>query len=473
MGVGQEAPAGTLPDRPAVGSSVFFILTAEDCSRAAVSYLAELEFARERFGRSIPLAVAETDRGPSVWANARALAELAHRYPEQRIHHLTLHAQRGYFERLCQGEPAAIREIFRSARRDRGTAMNKLYLMTVSFGAEALHRRDSDTRLLGREVPEAVGRYPIEVELAYLGRRVGDVDLPRGREADAAVGEAPICVVGGDQVGAGHRDVRDRTGRPDGLADRLCDILGLDLGDLTGPYAGGSGTERGYDGRDTRTLLLAPPAAARPDCANMAITGIHELLPSVPSAESLAVDRFSLDAAMALGIPALWHSRAVFHDHSRAVFHDHGGVVCHEHGRERVDSKREQLHWEAVARFADYRHSYRPLFEPGSIGRAGVHPADLLPAAVRTALSAAVGALAGSDRATRAARIRALAREVLIPLDARYARVGAHLMQNAERYVWELDGDYARHKLLLERWPYLVDRARWLDLPALVPALRP
>jgi hypothetical protein len=42
--------------------------------------------------------------------------------------------------------------------------------------------------------------------------------------------------------------------------------------------------------------------------------------------------------------------------------------------------------------------------------------------------------------------------------------VGAHLAANAERYVREMDADYARHRLLLERWPAIVERARELDL---------
>ncbi|MFC6092392.1 DUF6271 family protein [Saccharothrix lopnurensis] len=442
------------PVEPAFASSVFFIPTNRDCSRAAAGYAEELAFARERFGRSIPLVVFETDDGPHARANADALADLARAHPDLPVHHLTADRQRTWFERLLRDEPAVLGQVFRSPRRDYGTAMNKLFLMTVSFGADALHRRDSDTRPLGQEVPEAAGKHPIEVELSYLGRRVGEVDLPL--PADPAVADAPICVVGGNYFGEWNLDVKDLAHRSYDLVHRLYEILGFAPDDVAALVAEVFPAEQVHDARDARTLLLAPNQGANPDCGNVAVTRLHELLPTVPGRNSLAADYFAFDVAMALGVPALHHTRAVFHEY-------HPG---------RFDPAQKQLYWEGVARFADYFTAYGPLFEPGAPGRAGP-PADLVPASLRAALGRAVGALPGADPAPRAARIRALADEVLTPVDERYARVGRHLAANAERYVREADEDYATHRLLLDRWPHLVERARELDLPAIAPALRP
>ncbi|MEH0928446.1 DUF6271 family protein [Micromonospora sp. CPCC 205558] len=445
----------SLQAEPAFESSVFFIPTNRDCSSAANSYLTELEFARQRFGRSIPLVVSETDQGPYVPTNARTLAELANKHPDQRIHHLTVDLQRTYFEQLFVGEPAAVKDMFLSQQRNYGIAMNKLYLMTVSFGADALHRRDSDTRLLQEEVPEAAGQYPIELELTYLGRPVGELDVPIPAGAEG-VKDAPICVVGGNYFGEWNLDVKDFASRSYEIIYRLYEILGFDLDKVVDLVHEVFPAEQVYDGRDVRTLLLVPNEGANPDCGNVAITRIHELLPNTPSRNNPAADYFSFDSAMALGIPSLHHTRTVFHEY-------HSG---------RFDPDQKQLYWEGVARFADYFNVYGPLFEPNSVGRADASAAQLLPPDVRSALSRAISAIPGTARESRVARIKTMAEEVLIPFDDRYARVGKHLVANADRYVREADEDYAKHQLLMDRWPAIIERARNIDLVKLAPPLR-
>lgn len=442
----------TGPAEPAIRSSVYFIPTNRDCSRAVVSYLRELEFARERFGRTIPLVVSETDTGPHVPVNARTLALAAREHPDIPVHHLTVERQRTYFDLLLANEPAEIQEMFLSQERNYGTAMNKLYLMTASFGADALHRRDSDTRLLSDELPEAAGRYPIEVELSQLGRRVGEIDAKRPQELDMATADAPVCVVGGNYFGEWNLDVKDLAARSYEFVYRLYRLLGfepegvVELCDEIFP------AEQVYDGRDERTLVLVANEGPNADCGNVAITRIHEYLPNVPSRNNPAADYFSFDSALAMGVPALHHTRMVFH----------------EYHSERFDPERKRLYWEGVARFADYFNVYQPVFEPSAVGRAAGSGPSLFPADLLAALERTVATLPGADGATRTARIRAIAEEVLIPLDDRYARIGAHLARHAERYVRECDEDYAKHRLLLQRWPELIERARKIDLPELL-----
>lgn len=443
----------TGPAEPAIRSSVYFIPTNRDCSRAVASYLSELEFARERFGRTIPLVVSETDAGPHVPVNAQMLAVAAREHPDIPVHHLTVERQRPYFDLLLADEPAEIREMFLSQERNYGTAMNKLYLMTASFGADALHRRDSDTRLLSDELPEAAGRYPIEVELSHLGRRVGEVDAKHPRPPDSATMDAPVCVVGGNYFGEWNLDVKDLAARSYEFVYRLYVLLGFDPDGVVELCDEIFPAEQVYDGRDERTLVLVANEGPNADCGNVAITRIHESLPNVPSRNNPAADYFSFDSALAMGVPALHHTRMVFH----------------EYHAERFDPERKQLYWEGVARFADYFNVYRPVFEPYAVGRAAAGPGpELFPADLLAALERTVAALPGTDGDARVARIRAIAEEILIPLDDRYARIGRHLARNAERYVREADEDYARHRLLLRRWPELIERARKIDLAELL-----
>lgn len=438
---------------PSVEASVFFIPTNRDCSRAVVSYARELAYARERFDRVIPLVVVETDDGPSVQTNAAALEAARNAVRGLPTRHLTVGRQRRYFELLLCDEPPAIREIFLSQRTDYGTAMNKLFLMTASFGADALHRRDSDTRPLEDEFTEDNGRYAIELELTMLGRKASTVEAVHRAAAALPAGDAEICVVGGNYFGEWNLDIKDFAHRSYEIVHRLHTILGFDPKSVVQLCNEIFPRQQIYRRRDALTLVGAVNDGPTPDCGNVAVTRIHELLPNVPGRNMLAADYFTFDVATALGIPSLHHTRPVFHEYSTGRF---------EH--------QQKLHyWEGVARFADYFNVYGPLFESYAIGRATMSYGSIhISPDVLDRLRSMVSALSEADIGARTERIRALAEEILEPFDDRYARIGRHIAAHAERYVLECNDDYANHLLLLERWPLLVERAKRVHLSELL-----
>jgi Family of unknown function (DUF6271) len=438
---------------PAVASSVFFIPTNRDCSRAVASYAHELAYARERFGRAIPLVVSETFDGPEAQANAGALDAAARAVPGLETWHLTVPKQLAYFELLLRDEPPEVRDAFLAPRRDYGTAMNKLYLFTCSFGAEALHRRDSDTRLLSDEVPDDRGRYPIEIELSTLGKPASAIEARRRSAPPAGAEDAPICVVGGNYFGEWNLDVKDFARVSYEIVHRLYVILGFDPESVVELVEEIFPREQVYSRRDELTLVAAVNDGPNADCGNVAIARIHEQLPNVPGRNMLAADYFTFDVATALGVPSLHHTRPVFHEYTSGRF---------EH-------RQKLVYWDGVARFADYFNVYGPLFENEAVGRAAVSAGSVaVPDDVLERLRNAVEAFPGSEVAARAARIRRLAEEILEPFDERYTKIGARIAADPERLVRECDEDYAAHLRLLERWPALVERAKQIDLTGLL-----
>jgi Family of unknown function (DUF6271) len=429
---------------PAVGPSVFFIPTNRACTAAIGSYGREIRYAQKEFGRRIPLVVTETDEGPDVAVNAEAVAAVD---PAIEALHLTLPRQRRYFGQLLGGQPGRLTELFTSGRRDYGTAMNKLYLMTCSLGAEALHRRDSDTTLLADELPEDAGRFPIEVELASLGRRVSQLTAHRRSGHARHTGDPRICVVGGNYYGEWNLDVKDLASRSFSYVERLLVLLGFEAETVPELCAEIFPEHQTYTGTDTCTLVAKVNDGPNADCGNVAITRVHELLPNVPGRNMLAADYFTFDLSTSLGIPSLHHTRAVFHRYTSGRF-EYGSKL---------------RYWEGVARFADYFSLYGPMFTHHALGVAADDDPVVTPA-VAARIGAAVAELEHSDRAPRRERIEAIAREVLLPLGEGYARIGDHLLAHVERYLDECDEDYRDHALLLRRWPSLIERAKAIDL---------
>lgn len=435
------------PQEPAVRSSAFFIPTNRECGAAVRSYCQELEFARTAFGRQIPLVVSETNDGPEASANAAAIAQVAAEHSDQEFLHLTVSRQQSYFAKLLAGESDRLWTLFAGGRRDYGTAMNKIYLMTCSLGVDALHRRDSDTTLLSDELPTDKGRFPIEVELANLGQRVSAMSAERRSGHVRQSGDPRICVVGGNYFGEWNLDVKDLAAQSYSIVEHLYVLLGFDPATVSELCAEIFPREQRYLADDRLTLVAKVNDGPNADLGNVAITAVHELLPNVPGRNMLAADYFTLDLSTALGIPSLHHTRAVFHQYTKTRFE--------------YDSKLR--YWEGVVRFADYFNLYGPMFEHHALGVAANDDPVVSTESMR-AIQDAVAALPQSDRSRRRERIEAIAREILVPLSEGYRGIGEHLLGNVERYLDECDQDYRDHHLPLARWPVLVERAKALNL---------
>jgi hypothetical protein len=431
-------------------SSVLHIPTNRETGPAIASYVKEVRWAREELGRDVPLVLVETDDGEEVAQNARALDREQTRDPDLTLYHMTVDRQETYFAALLDGEPERVREVFSSRAKNYATAMNKLFLMTPSFGADMFHRRDSDTMLLSDHLTGTAPRYPIEAELRYLGERVGSVASTGDAERD----DRRIWVVGGNYFGEWNIDVKDFARRSFGIVHRLYELLGFDRSVVEEICAEAFQFEPVHRETDELHLVTSVNDGLNPDCANFGMYRLHEYLPAVPGDNMLAADYFQFDIATTLGIPALNHGRPVFHQYEP----------------ERFDPVRKLSYWEGMARFADYFNFYYGIFTGGlrtelSSGEDGL-PAGLAGEIIET--SRRQRATLSKD--DRAARIKRIAEEILIPFDENYAAIGRQLIERADLYVAQCDAAYETHELLLDRWPHLIERARGISLPELLTA---
>ncbi len=434
--------------------SVFFIPSNRDASRAITSFAKEVQFAFERDGRRVPFVVSETDDRDHVRFNAEAIRAVQSKYPEIPFYHLTTGYQKRYFDILLDGQPAALRDIFLSQEKNYGTAQNKLLLMTSSFGAEAMHRRDSDCVLLFDERPDVEHLYPIEAELEFLGQKVSDTRAIWQSAPDESKAESQICVVGGNYVGSWNIDVKDFGLRSMDIIYRLYEILGFDPEFIVELCDGAYPIEEVLPDSDEFELVTNVNDHKNPDAANFAMYKLHEYLPNVPGRNMLAADYTTFDCATAIGLPAVHHNRPLFHTFERK--------------REEYDEKLQ--YWEGMARFTDYFNQYGALFEGELDLRVPASYPLVIPDEVLQGILGGALSIPGSAPEQRRERIDRLADEILIPFDDRYASIGRHIKANAARFVRESDEDYQLHALLLEHWPSLIARAKQISIPELYQA---
>ena len=418
--------------------TAYLIPTHRDASRAIVGYAPELAWALEQ-GRQVPLVVAETNDTYEA-SNSLALKAARRRLGDLETLHATTAVQRHFFAALLTGALKRWQLTFTTPSRDYGTAMNKLFLFTVSLGVDGFHRRDSDTRLT--ELGDSVaGGLPIERELHFLGQRVSVVanDLPGAADIP---NDPVLTVVGGNYFGEWNLDVKDLARVSFEPVYRLYEILGFDPAWIESICAEAFPPEARVPTEDLFTLVRSVNDGLNPDCGNVAVTLLHEHLPVLGGNNILAGDYFAFDTATSLGLPSVHHSRAVFHEYTS----------------DRFDVVAKQTYWEGVARFADYFNIYGPLYSGTLRERLGL-TGELDWDACREGIAAYLSAAAGADVDARVPRLVRLSREVLA-LDGRYATIASHIERNAEALVAECTAAYRAHADLLEDWPALVARAR-------------
>lgn len=429
--------------------SAYFIPTNRKIERCANSYIKEILYAKEKYVADIPYVVVETNDEDFVKENHKALERLKDQYQNVEIIHLTTEIQKKYFEKLFEdiNNREEIKKMFLDTKSNYGITMNKISLLTCSFGADTFHRRDSDTCLMSDEMFETRKVYPIEYELKYIGKKINDlknngITIPEGIDIDKV-----ITVVGGNYFGEWNLDVKDFASESIEIIYKLYELLGYKKDSIKKICNEAFRFDVEYEDRDKLTLVTSVNDGLNPDCGNVAVYKLHEYLPNVPGKNTLAADYFMFDTATALGLPSLHHTRAVFH----------------EYHSERFNFERKNSYWYGVAKAADYFNNYGTIYND-RINDKFCSEKVLISEAIIKLLKEKIGKFIGLDNMERVGRIKQVARQILVPFNNFYEKIGENLLKNAKGYIEEADDDYRNHIILLKEWSSIIAKAKTIDI---------
>ncbi|GGH60779.1 hypothetical protein GCM10008014_35650 [Paenibacillus silvae] len=427
--------------------SVYFIPSNRNIERCLTSYMKEIDFAQKKYGIHIPIVVPETNDKQFVAQNARTINLLQEKYPKIEILHLTTKLQEAYFDILLAGEDPEFKKVFLAQHTDYGNCMNKLFLMTCSLGADALHRRDSDTRLIFDEL-KAEELYPIELELNYLGKRISDCSNITINTADKSILNREIWVVGGNYYGEWNLDVRDFARVSFDPIYRLYELLGFPKESVVDICNTAFQLDQQFTQGEKQTLVTSVNDGLNPDCGNVAVYKLHEKLPNLPGRNTAAADYFAFDTATALGIPSIHHTREVFHEYKKDEF----------------QLANKMKYWEGVSKFADYFNAYMSIYDSDLNKTFGDDRKEVITNDIVQAIQSYVSEFSKLGVHERVERIDRIANEVLIPFDEKYSQVGDYIIEHSEQLVREANQEYEFHVKLIENWDRLIQRAKEIDL---------
>ncbi|MFI5529954.1 DUF6271 family protein [Kitasatospora sp. NPDC051853] len=290
--------------------------TMRPCPETIVDLAEEAAYAVEAFGVEVHLLVLDTTAAEAFAKNAEAVAALAPA-PGVFVHHLGEERQRewlrGVAERSGSGaDPELLLELMLPPAVAYGSCVNRLFLGAAALDCTSVHLRNDDFEY---QVEDGRKLYPIHHELLSIGKPAGEavagVTVSELDPADAAM---PVMVVSGSFIGELNVDIGEileldpqvyrelvRLWTPPVWPEEDRDAM-VDL----------SFKGVGAEPFDTDRSVLGVPDIWNVYMCNVALDHrAYEVLPLLPSVDTLGCDYALLHALVHSRTPGVVHNRHI------------------------------------------------------------------------------------------------------------------------------------------------------------------
>jgi hypothetical protein len=280
--------------------------TDRECTATLAEVIAEADHAANHFDVDVHLLV--LDSSDEFEAHAAALAGAGN------VWHLDEPRQREFLTRVVHradlAKPDLVLDLMLPRGSSYGACTNRAFLIAAALGCESVHRRDSDLYFqtyAGKKI------FPIEVELAALGRPARDVVATEDR-LDQSRRDMTVAMVGASFVGdmsVDIEDIRDHEAYPD--------LVGLWAADDATDEERRALVEESFTGSapfDGDRSVLAVVDPMRVDMHNISFHGLHEKVPLPPATDTIGSDYFLIHVADKAGLPGVLHNRHIVNFHT-------------------------------------------------------------------------------------------------------------------------------------------------------------
>jgi hypothetical protein len=200
-------------------------------------------------------------------------------------------------QNLNEKDKAIFKKLYPNNNVNYGNVFNRIFIFAALFGAETIHRRDSD--VLPDNDANGKSIFPIEIEAANLAHK------HNGKNT---------YVVGGGYKGKYNLDIDDLVDDGDyTLVKELFDCMSIpsehheliikdEILNNNLPFT--------YD-------KIEHNSGSYPDCGNVGIYKLNQYLPSSPQDFVLGSDYFFIDIAVHTKLDLVYHNRSLIHKHTK------------------------------------------------------------------------------------------------------------------------------------------------------------
>jgi hypothetical protein len=289
--------------------------TMRACPGTVVDLAEEAAYAVATFGVEVHLLVLDTTEAAEFAKNADAVASLTPT-PGVFVHHLGNAQQRefllGVAERSGAADPELLLDLMLPQGVAYGSCVNRLFLAAAALGCTSAHLRNDDFDF---QVVDGRKMFPIHHELLSIGKPAGEavagVSLSKLDPADA---DKPVMLVSGSFIGELNVDI--------GEIQELNPAVYRDLVRLWTPPVWSD------EDRDAMVDVSFKGAGSEPFGADDSVLGVpdiwdvymcnialdhraYEVLPLLPSIQTIGSDYALLHALVHARLPGVVHKRHI------------------------------------------------------------------------------------------------------------------------------------------------------------------
>ncbi|MBV2155881.1 DUF6271 family protein [Kitasatospora sp. SUK 42] len=289
--------------------------TMRPCPETIADLAEEAAYAVATFGAEVHLLILDTTDGDAFARNAGAVAALAPT-PGVVVHHLGEARQREFLRRAVERSGAADPELLLDLMLPRavayGSCVNRLFLGAAALGCTSTHLRNDDADF---QVLDGQKVFPIHHELLSIGRPAGEAAAGVSRsELDPADADKPVMLVCGSFMGELNVDI--------GEIHELDPAVYRDVVRLWTPPVW-SEEERdamvdvSFKGTDSEPFSADESVLGVPDIWDVNMCNIaldhrgYEVLPLLPSIETIGCDYALLHSLVHARMPGVVHNRHI------------------------------------------------------------------------------------------------------------------------------------------------------------------
>ncbi|MFG2907174.1 DUF6271 family protein [Kitasatospora sp. NPDC048286] len=288
--------------------------TMRPCPETITDLAEEAAYAVATFGVEVHLLVLDTTDAADFARNAGAVAALAPT-PGVVVHHLGEARQREFLRRVAERSGAADPELLLDLMLPRavayGSCVNRLFLGAAALGCTSAHLRNDD---FDYQVVDGRKMFPIHHELLSIGRPAGEAVTGVTRsELDPADADKPVMLVSGSFIGELNVDIGEIL-ELDPAVYR--EVVRLWTPPVWSQEERDAMVDVSFKG-DSEPFGTDESVLGVPDIWDVYMCNIaldhraYEVLPLLPSIETIGSDYALLHAMVHSGMPGVVHNRHI------------------------------------------------------------------------------------------------------------------------------------------------------------------
>jgi hypothetical protein len=288
-------------------------------------FLEEVVFANRITDNKIPFILLDDNRGEE---NRYRILKLKKHYKNVKYYYFDSKKIIEIYNYIKSELPDSIQSKFLSLypknNVNYGNTMNKMFIICMLFGADFLHRRDSDIQInYHHQSNERI--FPIELELKYLSKKINN---------------KIVYIVGSGYNGKYDLDVDFliKNGNDYSLLKKFYQCLSIP----SEHYQEMFGCRKQYK-QDEIELN----SRAYPECGNIAFYDVFKYLPASPTPYMLGTDYFTVEIVVETSLHLVYHNRTVFHKHTKCRYDNFQKILNY---------------WKGVALSVDSQIIYRNFY---------------------------------------------------------------------------------------------------------------